>query len=248
MDIKNKVVIITGASEGIGAALAKILAHAGAQVVLAARSEEKIGALAHELNKPDKGRTTDEGTQALAVHTDMRSPEDVQNLIAKTMEIFGRVDVLINNAGQGMYVPVENIDIDKYKGIMELNVYAPLRAMQLVIPIMRKQGGGMILNVSSRVSKNYFPNLAAYASTKYALNAISLTARAELAKDNIIVSVMHPKMTATAFGKNAVGSSQDYANRPAAAASSTRPAVDTAEAVAERIVELIQSEEPEAEM
>ena len=72
-------------------------------------------------------------------------------------------------------------------------------------PYMRAEGGGMILNISSRVSKNYFPNLSAYASTKYALNALSLTAREELKKDNIIVSVFHPKMTATNFGKNSVG-------------------------------------------
>ena len=76
---------------------------------------------------------------------------------------------------------------------MNLNVYAPLYAMQLVIPNMRAEGGGMILNISSRVSKNYYPNLSAYASTKYALNAISLTAREELKKDHIMVSVFHPK-------------------------------------------------------
>src|SRR5581483_3467237 len=104
------------------------------------------------------------------------------------------------------------VDIEKYREIFELNVVSVLRCMQAVIPIMRQQGrgstsltaGGMILNVSSRVSKNYFPNLGAYASTKYALNAISLTAREELKKDGIIVSVMHPKMTATDFGKNAI--------------------------------------------
>jgi len=263
MDIKNKVIIITGASEGIGAATARILSKNGAQVVLAARSDEKIGALAHELNagaessaheKSDARRdnsagTHGEGTQALAVHTDMREPADIQNLVAKTLEIFGRIDILINNAGQGMYGTFESIDIDKYREIMELNVYAPLRAMQLVIPIMRKQGGGMILNISSRVSKNYFPNLAAYASTKYALNALSLTARAELEKDNIVVSVMHPKMTATNFGKN---SATTRPSQPGGV--SARPVntpgmeVDTPEAVAEHIARLIQSEEAEGEI
>jgi short-subunit dehydrogenase len=152
-----------------------------------------------------------------------------------------------------MYGPVEQIDIDKYRQIMELNVYAPLRAMQFVIPIMRKQGGGMILNISSRVSKNYFPNLAAYASTKYALNALSLTARGELSKDNIVVSVFHPKMTATNFGKNSISASArplyDSSNRPAAApARAAGMEVDTAEQVAEKIAEQIRSESPEAEM
>ena len=111
----------------------------------------------------------------------------------------------MNNAGQGLRSTVETIDLDDYRNIMELNVFGVLSAMQEVIPIMRKQGGGTILNVGSMVSKNTFPTLAAYASTKYALNALSLTARQELAKDNIIVSVFHPKMTATEFGQNARG-------------------------------------------
>ncbi len=95
--------------------------------------------------------------------------------------------------------------MDDYRAVMELNVFAVLLAMQKTIPIMRKQGGGMILNISSLVSKNYFPTLAAYASTKYALNALSLTAREELQKDNIVVSVFHPKMTATEFGAQCAG-------------------------------------------
>jgi short-subunit dehydrogenase len=238
MEIRDKVVIVTGASEGIGRATAKALAREGARVVLAARSDEKIAELAHEL------------PGSLAVHTDMRNPADIQNLIDRAIAVYERIDILINNAGQGMYGPVTDINLQKYKEVMELNLYGPLLAMQAVIPHMRGAGGGMIVNISSRVSKNYFPNLAAYASTKYALNALSLTAREELKKDNIIVSVMHPKLTATSFGKNAVGS----AARPVGAASrpnvSNDPArhVDSPEDVAEKIIELIHSEDPEAEM
>jgi short-subunit dehydrogenase len=233
MEIKHKVIIITGASQGIGEALAKNLSAKGAKVVLAARSAEAIKKLAEEL------------PGSLAIPTDMRKPEDIKNLIGETVKNFGSVDVLINNAGQGMYGPLETIDIEKYKEIMELNVYGVLRAMQAVIPQMRQQGGGMILNISSRVSKNYFPSLSAYASTKYALNALSLTARDELAKDKIVVSVFHPKMTSTNFGKNAMGSSQWAGNRD-----SGRPApeVDTAEQVAEKITEQIISEAPESMM
>ena len=106
---------------------------------------------------------------------------------------FGRIDILVNNAGQGLCAPVESIDLGDYRAVMELNVFAVLSAMQAVIPIMRQQGGGMILNVSSVVSKNYFTTIGGYASTKYALNALSLTARQELAKGNIVVSVFHPK-------------------------------------------------------
>src|ERR1700722_1793586 len=223
MEIKNKIIIITGASQGIGLAIAKAASHEGAKVVLAARDAEALKNHEKEI------------ANSFAVPTDMRKPGDIKNLIEKTAEKFGRIDILINNAGQGMYTPVENIDVEKYKDIMELNVYGPLRAMQAVIPIMRKQGGGMILNISSRVAKNYIPNLAAYASTKYALNALSLTARTELAGDHIIVSVMHPKMTATGFGKNSIGSDptespSDYTDRARARGME----VDTPEQVAEK--------------
>ncbi len=132
--------------------------------------------------------------------------------------------------------------MDAYRDIMELNVFSVLEAMQEVIPIMREQGSGMILNISSMVSKNYYPGLAAYSSTKYALNALTLTARAELEKDNIVVSVFHPKMTATDFGANSVG--EKYESRTG------RPGmvVDTAEEVAEQILKQIESEAPEANM
>jgi short-subunit dehydrogenase len=147
-----------------------------------------------------------------------------------------------------MYGPAERIDIDKYKHIMNVNVYGPLYAMELAIPHMRVQGGGMIINISSRVSKNYYPNLSAYASTKYALNAISLTAREELKKDNIVVSVMHPKMTATSFGKNSINADPATAAGYAEQARAHGLEVDTADQVADKILTLIESEEAEVSM
>lgn len=230
MKIKNAVVIITGASSGIGRALALELSARGAKLVLAARSKEKLAQLASEL--PD----------AFPVPLDLRETGAAEHLVSTAKEKYGRVDALINNAGQGLRANLEDIDLAEYRAIMELNVFAVLRTLQTAIPIMRAQGGGMILNVSSMVSKSYIPGLAAYASTKYALNALSLTARAELAVDNIVVSVFHPKMTATDFGANALGESYD--------SSGGRPGmgVDTAEDVALRIAEQIESEEPEMRM
>ncbi|MFZ1074932.1 MAG: SDR family NAD(P)-dependent oxidoreductase [Minisyncoccia bacterium] len=230
MNIKDKVAVITGASKGIGLATAKELAKRGAKVVLAARSTAVLKKLSAEI--PD----------SLAIATDVCKPKDIRNLVRKTLKTYGRIDIFINNAGQGLRSPVESIDLENYKAIMELNVFAVVRTMEEVIPIMRKQGGGMIINVSSMVSKNYYPGLAAYASTKYALNALSFTARVELAKDDIVVSVFHPKMTATDFGANSLGEKYD--------SSSGRPGmeVDTAEEVAEKIADLIESEEPEAQM
>jgi short-subunit dehydrogenase len=232
MKIQDKVVIVTGASEGIGKATALALSRGGAKLVLAARSEDKIKALAASL------------PGAIAIRADMRVAADVGALVEAAIRAHGRIDILVNNAGQGMYGPVEDIDLEQYKAVMELNVYAPLRAMQLVVPIMRKAGGGMIVNISSMVSKNAYPSLGAYASSKYALNALSFTARAELAKDKIVVSVFHPKMTATRFGENAIGARPGYSG----GAGSGAPSVDKPEQVAERILELIKSEAAEANM
>ena len=232
MNIQDKVVIVTGASEGIGKALAEALAYKGAKLVLAARSEDRLKALAAKL------------PGALALRADMRKAQDIGAVVSAAMRQHGRVDVLVNNAGQGMYGPVESVDLESYRTMMELNVYAPLRAMQLVIPHMRAAGGGLIVNIGSMVSKNAFPSLGAYASTKYALNALSFTARAELAKDRIIVCVMQPKMTATRFGENAIGARPSFAGPSGSGA----PGIDSPEQVAAKVLELIGSEAAEANM
>lgn len=212
---------------GIGEAIARELGRAGAKVVLAARSKDKLDALAKEI------------PGALVVPTDMVDADAIKALVAKTVEAFGRIDILINNAGQGMRAPLESIDIGDYRSIIELNVIAPLVAMQEVIPHMRAQGGGMILNISSMVSKMYFPNLSAYASTKYALNALTLTARQELQGAHIVVSAFHPRMTATDFGKNARGEKyESSAGRPGMTA-------ESAEDVAKAILVQLESEEAE---
>ena len=230
MKIKNSVVIITGSSSGIGLATARLLVLKGAMVVLAARSAVKLKKLEKEI------------PNSFAVPTDMRKPADIKSLVKKTMKKYGRVDILINNAGQGMRASVEKININDYKSVMDLNVFGVLQAMQAVIPIMRKQGGGMILNVSSMVSKNYFPWMAAYASTKYALNALTLTARTELEPDHIVVSVFYPKKTSTDFGANALGEKySSSAGRPGMIA-------DTPESVAKAIIEQLESEATEANM
>ncbi len=230
MNIKDTIAIVTGASEGIGLAVAEELAKRGATVVLSARSKEKL----QEESAKIPG--------SLAIVADMTKPKDVHHLITETKKKFGRIDILVNNAGRGYREAIEKIDLDEYRSIMELNVFSVLEAMQLVIPIMREQGGGTIINISSMVSKNYFPNLAAYSSTKYALNALTLTARAELQPDNITVSAFHPKMTATQFGANASGSTYN--------SSAGRPGmeVDTAEEVAEKVADLVESGDAEAAM
>jgi NAD(P)-dependent dehydrogenase (short-subunit alcohol dehydrogenase family) len=233
MDVGDKVVIITGASSGIGLATARLLARHGAKVALAARSRDRLNQLAAEL------------PSSLAIPTDMTSQADIRNMVEKVLQHFGRVDILINNAGRGYDAPLEQIDIDKYRQLFELDVVGPLIAMQLVIPTMRKQGGGMIVNISSGTSLMYLPNMSAYSSVKRALNSITLTAREELAKDNIIVSVVYPYMTLTDLDKNMFGVEGGDLEPFEGEDDANLPPPDPPEYVAGRILEVIETEEAE---
>jgi short-subunit dehydrogenase len=237
VDVRDRVAIVTGASGGIGRATARLLSARGANVALAARSVDRLKRLETELP----------GSCAFPV--DVRDPAAVTRMVQAVKDRYGRVDVLVNNAGQGLHVPFERIDLADFDRVVQLNVYGPLAAMQAVIPLMRAQGGGVIVNVSSMVSKMTIPGLAGYAATKYALNALSLTARKELAADHIAVGVVYPRLTATDFARNAIGVA---AARPApphdSAGRAGMPSVDTAEMVAERILVAIVSEQAETFM
>lgn len=227
MEIKDKVIIITGASSGIGLVTARHLSGMGAKVVLASREQEKL----ETLEKKIPG--------SFAVPTDVTKPEEVKRLIDAVVKRFGRIDALINGAAMAMAKPVEHIDLDEYRGLLELNVIASLRLMQLVIPRMRAQGGGTILNISSQASLKNIPFIAGYASTKYALNNLSLTAREELAKDNIIVSIIRPGIVDTGFGQHAPSPEPDALRH--APNGTLLPHVISPETVAKKIGELLRS-------
>ncbi len=237
MEVQGKVAIITGASMGIGAATARVFAEAGAKLVLAARSEDKLAALAESL--PD-------GAETLIVPTDMTDQAQVQALIDQAYERFGQIDIVINNAGQAAVGTVATINPDLYRQIIELNLFGPLHTMQAVVPKMQAQGGGVIINISSNVSKMAIPGIGAYASTKYALNGLSLTARNELAADNIRVVLFHPGRTSTDFGKNALVEENMRNWRPGGNQSMPEP--DSAEAVAHKILEAAITEPAEMGM
>lgn len=187
METDGAVCIVTGASSGIGAATARLLSGRGANVVLAARRAERLGALAAEL------------PGSLAVVTDVTDPEQITRLVDAAVARYGRVDVLVNNAGQGLHVPLEELHPEDLRAVFELNVIAPLVGLQTVLPIMRAQSAGAIVNVSSATSLRVFAGLGGYSSTKAALNMLSQVARIELADDGVSVSIVYPSVTATEF-------------------------------------------------
>lgn len=231
VNMENKVVIVTGASSGIGLATARLLSNKGARCVLVSRSKDKLDALSKEL------------PSSSVIVADMTKVSDIDCMVGQTVARFRRVDVLINCAGQGYDAPVETTDIEILSHIFSLDVVGPLFAMERVIPIMRRQGGGTIVNISSGTALMYLPNNGGYSALKRALAAISLTASLELKKDHIVVSVVYPYITLTDFEKNTIKdpSLQNQAGRE----DHERPPPDTAEYVAGKILEGIETGQAE---
>lgn len=232
MDINGAVVLVTGASSGIGAATARAASHAGARVVLAARREERLRQVADELG------------EAVLVRCDVTDPGQVKAAVRAATDAFGRIDVLVNNAGQGLHAPIEEIDPDDFRAILDLNLVAPLVTMQAVIPVMRKQGAGSIVNVSSGIAFSALPGSGAYAGSKAGLAKLSAVARAELASAGITVSTMYPFITATEF----IESIRDGNESASHLESSHAPQPQPPEQVAEAILDLIKSGAEQADL
>ena len=196
----GKVALITGASMGIGEAIAKVFAADGAKLALAARSLDKLEALARSLP-----------TESIAVRADISRPEEVRAMVAKTVEHFGRLDILVNNAAVGMYASVADMKPGQFEQLVATNWLAPVHAIQAAVPHMKKQGGGSIINISSVASKVALPWMGAYCSSKFALNALSNSLRMELKPEGIHVLTVCPGRVRTPFTENAY---RDFATRP----------------------------------
>ena len=225
MRIDGLAFIVTGASSGIGLATARAIAARGGRVALLARSAEALRALADTL------------PGSLPVVADMTDFDAIRRAVTDIERHFGRVDGLVNNAGRSYAASVEEIDPVLFDEIFHLNVLGPIIAMQAVIPIFRRQGGGSIVNVNSGTAFMTIPQYSVYSSSKRALLGFSLTARAELAGDGIVVSEVYPFITATNFGKNRMG------NPTGGGPSSNYGAGDTPEFVADIIVKAIEEGE-----
>ncbi len=191
MDIQNKVVLITGASQGIGAACARVFHERGALLSLTARSPDLLLEVG--------------GVGAVITPGDITLDETRHRAVEATLRRFGRIDILINNAGAGLYSPAWNVDEEKVRELFELNVFAPLALTQIVVPYMRRQRQGVIVNVGSIAGRITFPWFTLYSVSKYAIGSLTEGLRMELKRDGIHAITVCPGYVDTRFQSNIIG-------------------------------------------
>ena len=203
MSLEGKVAIVTGASRGIGKAMAMGLAAEGAQVVVAARSEESRPMLPGTIHST-VGEIEDSGGKALAVATNVRDEESIRHLVDRTLDEFGAVDILINNAAIGSYTPFLEMSVKEWDLVMSIDLRAPFITCKAVAPIMIEQGSGSIINISSHAANNIFSSTLSadseeiaiigqnYGAAKVGLERLSWGLAMELGPHNIAVNVLRP--------------------------------------------------------
>ena len=182
--LDGKAVVITGASSGIGEATAEALAAEGASVVVAARREDRLEDLV--------GRIEDNGGRVLSVAADVTEEQQAHDLIKQAQDELGRVDILVNNAGVMQLSKIEKGLSDEWRRMFDVNVMGLLYVTDAAIEVMKEQGSGHIVNISSVAGRKSGPLRGAYSGTKFAVNAISEALRVELIEDNIRVTIIEP--------------------------------------------------------
>jgi len=190
---------------GIGEAISKTFAAQGASVVMLSRDTARAEAARTRVAFPER---------TVALSCDVRHSEEIDRVLALTLHHFKRIDVWINNAGHGLLDSISEMDMSACHDMFETNLFGAVSAMQAVIPVMRQQGGGAIINISSVAGHVPLPFHAAYSATKFALNAFGKAARVELKKDGIHVLTVCPGYVRTAFGENAVRGNELKKVRP----------------------------------
>lgn len=193
MRIADSVIIVTGASDGIGAELARILARLGAKLALNARNEAKLREAVPDAADP------------LIVAGDITDAAVRQRIVDQSIERFGRIDAVINNAGAGLYAPAWQVPLEDARRLMELNFFAPLALVQLAVPHMRRRKSGMIVNVGSIAGKITLPWFTLYSVSKYALGSLTEGLRMELRRDGIHAMIVCPGYVATKFQQHILG-------------------------------------------
>jgi len=205
MDLAGKVAVITGASMGIGEAIAKTFADQGASVVLLSRDAGRAEAVRTRIGHADR---------TLALACDVRNREEIDRVLSLTMHHFHRIDIWVNNAGHGILDSVAQVDMSAVHETFETNFFGAVEAMQKVIPVMKQQGSGTIINISSVVGHIPLPFHAIYSATKFAMNAVGKGARIELRQSGINVLTVCPGYVRTDFGANALRGGEQKQVRP----------------------------------
>ena len=190
MIFKDKTVILTGGSEGVGAAAARLFAQAGANLMLVARNRKNLEAIAAELR--DKARVA-------IFPMDVSDADACEDLVKKTLYEFGRIDVLVNNAGFHARGDVESVTADELARTIDVNLRAPIVLMRLVLPHIRESGGGAIVNVASLAGRTPVPGSAAYSASKFGLRAFTFSLAEEIRDSGIKLAVVSPGPIATQF-------------------------------------------------
>jgi short-subunit dehydrogenase len=229
MDIIGKVVIVTGASSGIGEATARQFGREGARVVLAARRVDRLEALAKEINSMSTGAET------LVIQADLSKLEDIQSLINQTLDKYGRIDVLVNNAGFGRLDWLEKLDpVKDIQSQFDVNVLGVIQTTRQALPVMMKQRSGHIINMCSMAGLVATPTYTIYAACKHAVHGFSEALRREVKPWGIDVSMIYPGAVTTEFAQHAGIKRKTRATTP-------KSLLLTADDVGRSVVQLVRS-------
>lgn len=206
MDYKGKTAVVTGGTKGIGRAIAEALAREGLNVCVGARSLDEVQQAVRELEGL--------GVSATGAACDVRASEECDALIAHAVEELGGVDVLVNNAGIGLFKPVEETTPEEFRAVLETNLFGVFHCCRAAIPEMKRRGGGYIVNVSSLAGANPHPRMATYNASKFALNGFSEALMQEVRHDNIKVSYVMPGSVNTEFGGDTISDERAWQLQP----------------------------------
>jgi 3-oxoacyl-[acyl-carrier protein] reductase len=207
MDYQGKTAVVTGGTKGIGRAIAEALVREGLNVCVGARSEDEIEETVAALNGLDKGNAT-------GAVCDVRDFEQVRALFEHASAEFGGVDVLVNNAGIGIYKPVEEMSPEEFRAVLETNLFGVFYCCRVAVPEMKRRGGGYIINISSLAGANPHPRMAAYNASKFGLNGFSEALMQEVRHDKIKVSYIMPGSVNTEFGGDSVSDEKSWQLQP----------------------------------
>jgi short-subunit dehydrogenase len=205
MELSGKVVVVTGASMGIGEAIAKLFVENGARVVLLSRDTGRAESARARIGHSER---------TLALPCDVRHREEIDRALGLTLHHLQRVDVWINNAGHGLRDSIAGMDMSACHEIFNTNLFGAIEAMQAVVPVMKRQGSGVIINISSVAGHLPVPFMGVYSATKFAMNAIGKAGRLELEKFGINVLTVCPGYVRTDFGENAIKGREPQRVRP----------------------------------